>query len=109
MIRAIVAATALVVLGQLSPASAAPLGATPSTGAGVEDVITKVHGYHRSCRWGPRRGWWHRHIGPHGRPVHCGRAYRYYGYEPYYGYGPGVVLRFGGGHRVHRHRRFHRH
>src|SRR6478736_6496438 len=49
-------------------AQAAPLGGglseTPVLG---EALVTKTHGYHRSCRWGPHRGWWHRHL-HNGRP-----------------------------------------
>lgn len=37
---------------------------------------------------------------------YCGRAYRG---SRYYGYGPGISLRFGFGPRYHRHHRHHRH
>jgi hypothetical protein len=86
------------------PAAAAPLVPTqyPTRSASDADIV-KVHGFHRSCRWGPRRGWWHRHVGPYGRPVHCGR-YRYYRY--YHG-GP-YWHRFGHHRRFHHHRFHHR-
>jgi hypothetical protein len=91
------------------PVAAAPVSPTTVPMTETSDVL-KVHGYHRSCRWGPRRGWWHRHVGPYGRPVPCGRVHRYH--HPYYrSYAyprsPGIVLRFGHGPRFH-HRRFHR-
>jgi hypothetical protein len=103
---------------QALPASAAPLSPA-ATGSTADDAapIVKVHGFHHRCRWGPRRGWWHRHVGYYGRPVPC-RAYRYYRYHSYYPsyYGPTFVFRFGHRHRFHRHhfhrhhfRRFHRH
>jgi hypothetical protein len=40
-------------------------------GVSTEALIEKVHGCHRSCQWGPGRGWWHRHVGPLCRPVAC--------------------------------------
>ena len=90
-------------------AQAAPLGGGLAGSPVVEEgLVTKAHGYHRSCRWGPRRGWWHRHLHS-GRPIHCGRRYHRYGYYdgPYYG-GSNLVLRFGG-HRHHHHHRGRRH
>jgi len=86
-------------------AQAAPLGGLGESPVAEDALVTQVHGYHRSCRWGPHRGWWHRHLRS-GRPVHCGRRYYRYGYYdgPYYG-GSSLVLRFG--HR-HHHHRFHR-
>ena len=85
-------------------AQAAPLSGANSSALVAEPAVTKVHGFHRSCRWGPRRGWWHRH-GPHGRPFSCGRRYyRSYYYAPSYGYayGPAFGFRFGGHHHRHR-------
>jgi len=39
-----------------------------------EGLVTKTHGYHRSCRWGPHRGWWHRPgCSPAGVGVAAGR------------------------------------
>jgi hypothetical protein len=93
------------------PAAAAPLVPTqyPTRSASDGSDIVKVHGFHRSCRWGPRRGWWHRHVGPYGRPVHCGRYryYRYYHGGPYW-HGPGITFRFGHHRRFHHHRFHHR-
>ena len=84
---------------------AAPLGNLAESAATNEAVVTKVHGYHRSCRWGPRRGWWHRHLRS-GRPVWCGRRYGYYRPHYYSGfYGPSIYLNFGHRHRFHHHRR----
>jgi len=39
------------------------------TGAAPANII-EVHGRHRACRWGPKRGWYHRHRG-YGRPRAC--------------------------------------
>jgi len=93
---------ALVPAATASAAPSAP-GPSPLRSAGDESGVVKVHGYHRACRWGPGRGWWHRHVGPYGRPVPCGRYrhYRYY-YGPHW-HGPGITLRFGHRHRFHRH------
>lgn len=88
-----------------APATAAPV--SPSLPDVTElSQVQKVHGFHRRCRWGPYRGWWHRHL-YNGRAVGCRRYYRSYGYYPYYG--PGVTLRFGGRHHHHHHHRFHHH
>jgi hypothetical protein len=53
-----------------SAAVAAPLGPRP-TPPEAEALVEKVHGCHRRCRWGPRRGW-HRHVGRFCRPVRWG-------------------------------------
>jgi hypothetical protein len=62
-----------VVLLYTAPLHAAPLGGAtgPST---AQSAFIKVHGYHRSCRWGSGRGWWHRHLGD-GRALAAGAAY----------------------------------
>ena len=49
-----------------------------------ETMVTKVHGYHRSCCWGPHRGGWHRHLRS-GRPIGCRRYYHGSSYPYYYG------------------------
>jgi len=84
-------------------AQAVPLSGLGEDLVAADRLVSKAHAYHRSCRWGPHRGWWHRHL-RNGRPVHCGRRYHRYGsYDgPYYG-GSSFVLGFGHRH----HHRFH--
>ncbi|MFN3625416.1 MAG: hypothetical protein ACK4TP_15295 [Hyphomicrobium sp.] len=36
----------------------------------VQAVPAEAHGCHRSCEWGPGRGF-HRHVGPYCRPILC--------------------------------------
>ena len=69
-------------------ANAAPL--SPQA-PGAESAIEKVHGYHRSCRYGHRHQW-------DGDRVRCGGYY-------YRDSSPGIYLNFGRD----RHRGHHRH
>jgi hypothetical protein len=71
MKRMFIAAALLVTLAA-APASAIPAG--PAAGldgaAAAIDNVEKVWGGHRSCEWGPVRGW-HRHVGLGAAPVPC--------------------------------------
>ena len=60
---------ALAVSAGASAASATPAGFIGDPGAG-ESLVTKTHGCHRSCEWGPVLRW-HRHVGPACVPVGC--------------------------------------
>ncbi|MDC7786809.1 hypothetical protein PQJ75_19865 [Rhodoplanes sp. TEM] len=61
------ASTVLVLLGGLGAAAQAfPAPPPPATPA---DAVVRVHGCHRSCEWGPGRGW-HRH-GALCTPIAC--------------------------------------
>ena len=60
---------ALITAAGTLPATAAPVGALKDAGA-AESLVTKTHGCHRSCEWGPVLRW-HRHIGPGCAPVGC--------------------------------------
>jgi hypothetical protein len=55
---------ALAMFATLAATSASALPAAPSlTGAAASlDSVEQVWGGHRSCEWGPVRGW-HRHVG----------------------------------------------
>ncbi|MCB1549033.1 MAG: hypothetical protein KDJ41_14540 [Hyphomicrobiaceae bacterium] len=60
----------------LSVTSASAATVSPSLDAlkslsGAGTLVEKTHGCHRGCAWGPVRGWWHRHVGPHCRPTAC--------------------------------------
>jgi hypothetical protein len=50
-------------------AAAAPGGMLSDIGSG-ESLVTRTHGCHRSCEWGPYLRW-HRHVGPGCVPVGC--------------------------------------
>ncbi|RAI40964.1 hypothetical protein [Rhodoplanes roseus] len=58
--------TAVALLGTLGAAQAFPAGAVP---VGPDDDFVRVHGCHRSCEFGPARGW-HRH-GALCTPIAC--------------------------------------
>lgn len=81
--------------GMAGTASAAPLQPLRApASAETENLVVPVHGSHCSTQWSNRRGW-HSHCGyyyPSYRPYY--QPY-YYGY-PYYGYRPGVVLKYRG-------------
>ncbi len=64
-----VAGLVLTTMAGTSSADAAPVGALTGA-ADTDSLVTKVHGCHRSCEWGPVMRW-HRHIGPACRPVGC--------------------------------------
>lgn len=66
--RAILTVAAVAVSSVLAGAAQA-LPASPVQPAGSESAVQKVHGCHRSCEWGPVRGW-HRH-GRLCRPIAC--------------------------------------
>jgi len=65
------------VVSASSIAAAGPVGASAPAALGQigDGLVTPVHGYHRSCEWGPGRGW-HRHHRS-GAISHCGAEYRY--------------------------------
>ena len=58
-----------------TPALALPAG--PASGindaAATLSTVEQVWGAHRSCEWGPARGW-HRHVGLAAIPVPCAPA-----------------------------------
>ena len=58
---AAVAGLAIATLAGASSAYAAPLGGMDGI-ADTPNLVTKVHGCHRSCERGPVLGW-HRHVG----------------------------------------------
>jgi len=93
---ALTLAGGLMSIGASFGAQAAP-GGQLAVADGANSQLVKVHGFHRSCRWGPGRGWWHRHAGPDGRPIGCVR--RYYR-------SPGVTIELGSRDRD---RRYYRH
>jgi hypothetical protein len=45
---------------------------SPATTAleGADNLVQRTGGCHRSCEWGPARGW-HRHVGARCIPVAC--------------------------------------
>ena len=65
---AAVAGLAIATLAGASSANAVPLGAMDGI-ADTPNLVTKVHGCHRSCEWGPVLRW-HRH-GVACRPIAC--------------------------------------
>lgn len=65
---AAVAGLAIATLAGASSANAAPLGGMDGI-ADTPNLVTKVHGCHRSCERGPVLGW-HRH-GVACRPIAC--------------------------------------
>jgi hypothetical protein len=86
----------LLLVGSVSASSAPLANADTLRQAGLAPTnIEQVHwrGY-RHCHW--RYGY---------RRCHGGHYYRPY---PYWGWGPGIHFRFGGGHRHHFHHRHHR-
>jgi hypothetical protein len=68
-------AAALLAAIVATPASAIPAGSGPGINgaATVLDPVAQVYGGHRSCEWGPIRGW-HRHVGWRAFPVACAPA-----------------------------------
>jgi hypothetical protein len=66
----------LIAAALLATVVAAPASAVPGSPAGLDqaasaiDNVEKVYGGHRSCEWGPVRGW-HRHVGWAAVPVPC--------------------------------------
>lgn len=66
---AAVAGLAITTLAGASSANAAPLGGMDGMGD-APNLVTQVHGCHRSCERGPVLGW-HRHVGPACRPIGC--------------------------------------
>ncbi len=61
------------IAGLSATASAAPatglLDAVDTQNLAGGLPVIKVHGCHRRTRWGPGRGWWHRHVGRFCDPV----------------------------------------
>ena len=70
--KRLILAAALFVLAAAAPASAVPAGSAAGIGDAVAaiDNVEKTAGGHRSCEWGPVRGW-HRHVGWAAVPVPC--------------------------------------
>ncbi|HRD76870.1 MAG TPA: hypothetical protein PK264_13200 [Hyphomicrobiaceae bacterium] len=76
-IAGLAVAGALLAMG-VTTASAAPLARTEPAVTSSTPNIERVHGWHRSCQWGPIRRWWHRHTsyGPQAcRPYRRGYGY----------------------------------
>lgn len=54
-----------------SSIGSAAFALSPAAGIDAGDnLVQKTGGCHRSCEWGPARGW-HRHVGARCVPVHC--------------------------------------
>ena len=66
---AAVAGLAITTFAGAATAVAAPVG-TLNGIADAPNLVTKVHGCHLSCEWGPVLRW-HRHVGPACRPIAC--------------------------------------
>lgn len=75
----IAAASMAVAAGlSLSTAQAAPAGGLDALKGVGGSLVEKTHACHAACDWTRWRGW-HRHAGPHCRPVSCrpGAGWRY--------------------------------
>ena len=89
-----IAAVTLAAVFLSAPASAAPIGLPSQQAEAQQSAAEPVHYRSRRC-------WYHN------GHRHCRRhVARYYYREPYYGYGPGINLYFGGGRHWGHHRGF---
>jgi hypothetical protein len=68
--KSLLAIPAMVLALGIGSALANPAGGLRDIGkTGVESLVEKTHGCHRSCEWGPAG--WHRHVGPFCQRVGC--------------------------------------
>lgn len=65
----VIAGLALTPFAGAATASAVPIATLDGAGD-ASSLVTKVHGCHRSCEWGPALRW-HRHVGFACAPVGC--------------------------------------